>query len=354
MENILYYPYINIPRTDWSLRTLLYYNQIGSIVPQNYFYEPERYDQFMREMVQNELVIPINPIEILEKPWEISKPFIDYVESKEFKLRERRNSFRKGKTDRINENKFKLNGPKIHANKFDSEIFYQLEQAGLAKRENNEWYIVEQRTANDLMSFLASIVGGKLNFLPTTDMQVRKAPFTNSSNKVYKTKRKDNVRREIILKELIPFPEQIDLLQLRRFKDKYPDLLNRFKNKVELIALDHNLDEESQLFKETIKELDYQKEELSAKMNESRFGQLMFGTVCGITGAVIGLASAGTTGALVGSLSALPSFDNAIHSALKIEGVENITDQSGMKYLALVDKKIRRPGANKKYSAFGR
>ncbi|PKP33292.1 MAG: kinase [Bacteroidetes bacterium HGW-Bacteroidetes-16] len=350
MENLLYYPYINVPRTDWTIRTLLYYNQVGSIVPQNYFYEPEKYDNFMRVLVQNELVIPINPIEVLERPWEISRPFIDYINTKEFKLRQRRVQFQGAKYGKIHENKLNLNGPKIHVDKFDDEIFYQLEQAGLARREDHEWFIVEQRTANDLMSFLASVIGGKLGFLPTTDMQVRKVPFTNSSKKVYKTMKKDNLRREVILKEVIPFPEQIDLKQLRRFKDKHPDLLNSFKNKVELIALDHNIDEESQLFKETIRELNYQKEELSAKMNESRFGQLIFGTVCGITGAIIALASAGTTGALVGTFTALPAFANAIHSALQIERVENITDQSGMKYLALIDKKIRRPCAENAYS----
>jgi len=342
MENLLYYPYINIPRTDWSIRTLLYYNQIGSIVPQNYFYEPERYTPFMLEMVQNELVVPINPFEVLDKPWEISKPFIDYVDSKDFKQKKRRGSFSNGTMSRINENKFNLNGPKIHVDKFDGEIFYQLEQAGLAKRENHEWYIVEQRTAHDLMSFLATVIGRKLDFLPATDLQVKKVPFTNSTKKVYKSQRKENIRREIILRELIPFPEQIDLLQLRRFKDKHLDLLNKFKNKVELIALDPNMEEESQLFKETIKELEFRKEELSAKMNESMFGDLMFGTVCGVSGATIGLASAGTSGALVASLAALPSFLNAIHSALKIEKVVNATDTTGLKYLALVDKKMRK------------
>lgn len=65
MSNLLYYPYINVPRTDWTLRTLLYYDNIGSIVPQEYFYEPERnYDEFMLELVRNELVTPINPIKI--------------------------------------------------------------------------------------------------------------------------------------------------------------------------------------------------------------------------------------------------------------------------------------------------
>ncbi len=348
MENLLYYPYINIPRTDWTVRTLIYYNQVGSIVPQNYFYEPERYDKDMRELVQNELVIPINPIEVLDRPWEISKPFINYVNSKEFSVRQRRENFKQKKYGRIHRGKF--NGQRIHTEKFDREIFYQLEQAGLAEREDDEWFRVEQETANDLMSFLASVIGGKLDFLPATDIQVRKATFTNNSKKIYQTKRNENIRREIILSELIPFPEQIDLNKLRKFKDKHIDLLNRFRNKIELIALNPNLEEESLLFKETIKELNYQKDELTAKMNESKFGQLIFGTVCGITGAIIGLASAGTTGALVGSFSALPSFANAVYSALKIERVENITDQSGMKYLALVDKKLRKPAANKSYN----
>jgi len=341
MDNLLYYPYINVPRTDWTLRTLLYYNQVGSIVPQSYFNEPEKYDRFMRELVINELVITINPMEVLDRPWEISRPFIDYINSDEFMMRQRRDHFQRGRIGMIHENKFEFNGPRIHVDKFDGEIFYQLEQAGLAKRKDYEWYVVEQKTANDLMSFLASVIGGKLNFLPTTDVQVRNVAFTNISKSVYKTKTKENIRREVILKELIPFPEQIDLMQLKKFKEKHIDLLDRFKNKVELIVLDSKLEEESQLFKETIKDLIYDKEELSAKMNESKFGQLMFGTVCGITGAVIGLAAAGTTGALVGSLSALPSFANAIHSAMQIERIENITNQSGMKYLALIDKKIK-------------
>ena len=199
MDNLLYYPYINVPRTDWTIRTLLYYNHIGSIVPQNYFYEPNKYDRFMRELVLNELVIPINPIEVLERPWEISRPFIEYINSEEFMLRQRREHFQGGRYGKIHNEKFEFNGPKIHIDKFDGDLFYQLEHAGLAERKDFEWYIVEQRTANDLMSFLASVIGTKLDFLPTTDVQVRNRPFTNSSKTVYKTKSKENVRREVIL-----------------------------------------------------------------------------------------------------------------------------------------------------------
>lgn len=51
MNNLLYYPYINLPNTDWTIRALLYYDNIGSIVPTQYFHEPEQYEPFMREVI---------------------------------------------------------------------------------------------------------------------------------------------------------------------------------------------------------------------------------------------------------------------------------------------------------------
>jgi len=77
---------------------------------------------------------------------------------------------------------------------------------------------------------------------------------------------------------------------------------------------------------------------LSSKMNENKLGPIFFGTICGATGAFIGL-TASTTGAFIG---ALPGFANAIYSAIQIETPEKIRDQSGLKYLALMDKRIRR------------
>ena len=31
--NILYYPEINIPRTEWAIRAFLYYDEVAAIVP---------------------------------------------------------------------------------------------------------------------------------------------------------------------------------------------------------------------------------------------------------------------------------------------------------------------------------
>ncbi len=344
MDNLLYYPYINIPPTQWTARALLYYNQVGTIVPQSYFYEPEQYEPFMRELVMSELVIPINPIEILENPWEISRPFLEYVNGKEFQLELRRTRFNPRKSGVINRQKFEPKKSDIHVDKFDGEIFYQLEQAGLASQIDGDWYSVESKTANELMSYLALVIGGKLGYLPTTDKYNKRFSISSRNKREFITKKKQQIKRELILDELIPYPEYIDLSNLRSFKDKHPNLLTAFKNKIELIALDPNIEEGSDLFNEMITELKLRKEELSAKMSESKMGQIFFGTVCGITGALYGLTTAQTPGAVIGGL---PGFASAVYSALKIERAEQVFDQSGMKYLALIDKQISAKAYNR-------
>lgn len=330
MDKILYFPYINLPKTDWTVRTLLYYDNIGSIVPQEYFYSPERnYEPFMLELVRSELVIPIDPIRTLENPWEVSRPFLNFLEENQKRLSQKRQTFIEGKHSRIHLDKF--SGARIHADKFDGEIFYQLEQMGLARRGENNWYQVEKYTANHLMKFLATVIGSKLQMQPTTDNYRKR--FISATNNSHRRK------RETILTSLIPFPEEIDFKKIRKFKDKHLDLLKAFKNRVEQIVLDENIIEGTEPFNVKVEELALRKNELTAKMNESQIKNIIFGSVCGVIGAYQGLAAAETTGAFIGGL---PGFASAIHSALKIEKAENVFDQSGLKYLALMDKRIRR------------
>lgn len=330
MNNLLYYPYINVPRTDWSLRTLLYYDNIGSIVPQEYFYDPERnYDEFMLELVRSELVTPINPIQVLENPWEITRPFLELVEHNQTILKTAQRNFRQGQRGNVHIDK--LNKTSIHADKFHDNVFYALEQLGLAERNARNWYSVEQRTANNLMAFLATVISAKTNRLPTTD-ELRPSYYRQRFNH-------ERIKRETILKNLIPFPEEIDLKKLLRFKEQHSRLLAAFRTKVELIALDPNILEGSPLFNSHLAELIQRKEELSAKMNESRFGSIVFGTVCGLIGAFTAFAPASTAGAF---FSGLFGFTNAVYSALQMERAEEVFDQSGLKYLALADRRLRR------------
>lgn len=343
MENLLYYPYINVPKANWTARTLLYYDNVGSIVPQRYFYHPNSYDPFMRKLVKNELIIPINPIEVLDNPWAITDPFIEYMGTEEFNLVKRVKSFQQGKRNKIHQDKFNFSGSRVHADKFSYEIFYQLEHAGLAIRKDNEWFLVEQKTAKELMSFLATVIGTKIDYRPTTDSLKFRFNY-KPSNSTYEFHKKKDKTRQKILRELIPFPQEIDINKLRDFKDKNLGLLKAFKNQIELIVLDDRYENNDALLNEKIKELKLRKEELYSKLIENRFGEIIFGTVCGISGATYGFLQADTIGATIG---AIPGFAHAVYSAMRIENPEKIFDQSGMKYLALVDKKLIKPVANK-------
>ena len=79
MSNLLYYPHINLPNSAWTIRAILYYENIGSIIPEQYFYEPEHFEPFMREALRNELIEFINPIDALDNPGHVSDVFLTYL-----------------------------------------------------------------------------------------------------------------------------------------------------------------------------------------------------------------------------------------------------------------------------------
>ena len=93
MNSLLYYPYINLPKNNWTIRALLYYDNVNSIVPEQYFNEPERYDPFMQEAILQELITPVNPMYVLDNPHEISIKFIEYLSAKNDVIERRRRFF---------------------------------------------------------------------------------------------------------------------------------------------------------------------------------------------------------------------------------------------------------------------
>lgn len=93
MKSLLYYPYINLPQNDWTIRALLYYDNVNAIVPTQYFYEPEHYNPFMREAIMNELITPINPMDVLNNPYEVSLRFIEYLSARKSVIERRRSFF---------------------------------------------------------------------------------------------------------------------------------------------------------------------------------------------------------------------------------------------------------------------
>lgn len=323
MNNLLYYPHIDLPRTEWTLRTLLYYDNIGSIVPQEYFFNPDRHDPFMRDLMQTGLVTAIDPISELDNPERSTEPFLQHINNNRDKLEKATRRFSMEQEN----SPHKL--ARIHSDKFHDSVFYGLKQLGLAQDSNNGWCLVDRKIGYELMLFLATIVAAKTKRLPATDY-IRPRYYKQ-------TFAKEQAKRETILNQLIPFPEDIDLTRLQRFKDRHSDLLREFRTQVELIVFDPNIKEGTQLFHYRVSELCERKEQLTARMSESNFNKIMYGTAAGIIGAFIGLPVGDGWGGLVG---AMPGFASTVHSAMQIERVEDIFDQSGMKYLALADKRL--------------
>lgn len=220
-DKLLYYPYVNLPKEDWTLRALLYYDNIGSIVPYECFDNPEaHYEPFMLELVKNELVIPINPMasELSIDFSDFSKRFFGLLNSNRFQLLQKQREF-KVVQEKINSKKGSSNFKRILSGKFEHGIFHELKRMELAMSDpsNNGFFIVESLTGDYLIRFLATVISKKLNMLPATDTFNRNLKSSDSL--------KERVKREIILKELIPFPQRIDLKQLRKFKDQHPSLL---------------------------------------------------------------------------------------------------------------------------------
>lgn len=107
-----------------------------------------------------------------------------------------------------------------------------------------------------------------------------------------------------------------------------------------MIVLDDRFEINSQLFEEKVKEIIYDKEELSARMKDSSLGGIIFGGVYGVMQGFMGMAVAENP---LGLVLGIPEFTKSIKKAIHYEKPEDAIDPTGVKYLALLDinKRIR-------------
>jgi hypothetical protein len=61
MNVVIYYPYIRVPESAWFSRLLLYWDDVATIVPEDWIYAPERLGPYTQELVQRNLVIQAFP-----------------------------------------------------------------------------------------------------------------------------------------------------------------------------------------------------------------------------------------------------------------------------------------------------
>ena len=328
-DKILYYPYINIPNTLWTSRALLYWDNVGVIVPEEYIYNPENLNGFMRDLVTANLVDQIIPRNFTEDLPKFKDGFLEIILSSQFNINRKRRNFR-------NRKHFKL-----HVEKFDNGIMEVLRELGLARMDDWPWWIVEEETARMLMTYLASVISIIDNRNPMTDSIVEIGNHRSFSTPKNSTKYEEI--RERLLNDILPLPTEIRTRDLVRIKEDYQPELRRFRIQVEkLITTLSQFKNPSDLerqFELEIKEIKESKEFVLAKLKERNMGKLVFGTLS--TLAATGISVAQTPKELF--YWTIPSIINTVWSAVENHRKEEISRSEPFSYLALVENKIGSP-----------
>lgn len=230
-SNALYFPFISVPDSKWTIKTLLYWDKLSSIVPTDFVHEPRLHSDFMRSLVSEGLVEQIFPGEHLWRIDDFEDIFINYIEKK---IMQRR----RGKFAELTKNgKIYNNRVPVHIEKI-GELPRWLEEQNLANRIDDSWYEIEDWVATPFMAYLANVLG-------SIDV-VDAAPVTDSLylSKYYQVYEKPSTRyiqepREYILEHLLPVPdENINLEKLLKFKQNYGHLLPKLREKIETYSVE--------------------------------------------------------------------------------------------------------------------
>jgi hypothetical protein len=321
MQKLLFYPQINFPNSKWSVRTFLYWDNVGIIVPD--IRDNQIIDDFTKTLIDINFIHKVDPYSISN--------FNKYQESLRTVIFSDNNLIR----DSILNFK-KSNYVKIHSRKFDYHLFKELEIIGVAKNINNsDWYYVEKNLGSLMMNFLTTTLSFEHDYIPTTDSPLNlRIEYNSVLNDVqYNSRNIKHAVRSKILDELMPYPIDFDITKLRKFKEKYQSDLINFRNHIENIVFKISIitDENQRdfLLNNEVLEINNKKVELFNKMKVFNLSKIVFGGACGLVATAIPLISDP-------SFPQIPAFVYGIYSLYNEINRPKINNP--IKYLALTDK----------------
>jgi hypothetical protein len=300
----IYYPYIEVPNSPWFTRVLLYWDEVGAIVPYQFIENPDKLGPYMVGLVREQLVHQVMPGAYLWQLRNFDDAFLTYVDQQHWDARSAVGEW-----------------PNVHMEKLQS-LGEKLRERGLARGDkvnrHSPWYEVEPRTANAFMAYLAGVLGQfpSLCFSPITDEPQSLTPFLDE-----RSHRKAPIRR-LVLDGLLPSPSgEVNPGALADFKSKHRRSLRAFRRDVEdkISELTHIADENelNQRIQDVVANMRDHIDELSARMREERnWPKVGFGTLCAIVGAGVSacqaLANADYTLGISGAaLSVAPAIFDA-------------------------------------------
>ena len=346
-DGVLYFPYISVPQNAWFARVLLYWDEVGSIVPEPHADDLSRVSDFMRDLVRAELVRPIVPERFDSRLGAAMGPFLNFVDSDAEIAARAKAGFGSGQATR--------GGSKpgtvmhIHRGKFGIVLGRQLIDRGLARpagdgRRPREWLEVESRTASAFMAHLAATLGSfeDVDMDPITDSLSSLEPFAPTAPAEPLALAAE--LRMGVLEGVLPGPEEdLSVAALVDFKERHGEHLGRFRRHVENHVLDlatiPDADVREAKRRLFMDELADEIAEIQVRM-QPKWTKLVFGTLCGVLGAAIPVGAALATGALPVAGAALPGLMNAVYSAQAAVRRSGDTGRHPLAYAALARERF--------------
>lgn len=228
-DQLLYFPYIRIPQTKWLTQTLLYWDQVSTIVPIESIANPESLGPYMQGLLQEGLVRQVIPGQYIHEIPNFEAAFGRYIANLGPALKARRTCFpREG-------------GLHIHIEKMGG-IGDMLVDQGLAQSRNYPWYEVEPASANDFMLYLAAVLGQlpSVASSPITDDRINLSnfshagPFSHAGQARSLVVQRYQPLRISILNKILPIPNcSIEPGVIKAFKEKHHEMLVGFRRRVE-------------------------------------------------------------------------------------------------------------------------
>ena len=328
MLHAIYYPYIRVPDNPWFTRTLLYWDDVGAIVPYEYIEHPESLGDHMVALVRENLVTQVVPGMHLSKVPRFASAFLDHVDAKAAR--------RLAPTDQW---------PKVHMEKLQG-VAEGLCQRGLARKDGSAqyspWYAIDPDTADDFMAYLAAVLGqipGEREFVPVTDQVngLRRFRFPAPS-----VGRRTPIR-ELVVPRLLPSPStNIEAGRLAEFKARHTAELRDFRREIERrisewALIDDDADRDVAI-KEGVRELQDRVSEVAAMMERARWPRLDFGGFCTVVGSGITALSAVATDDLALLAGAGLSLAPAVYDAFR--GADRANADRPLAYAVLAARKF--------------
>jgi len=314
-DNVLYFPYIEVPKSSWFTRVLLYWDEVGSIVPSEYQQQRARLGSYMQELIETGLVKEVIPAKYHSAVPEFRSAFLELIDRSSYIKKRRDIALQKHETIRIHIEKMLGNG-----------LTADLVERGLAKPGRYPWWEVETTTANLFMGYLASVLGrlDELRMCPITDNIDALSVFSRTPQRVLSRRSLVEQLRMHVITDILPSPEHVvPVRELLDFKQRHSSLLPNFRRQIEAFLIDLSIipeaedrDERIQMFKD---QANQKIEEIISKMNERRWPRIVLGEVCSIVAAAIPGISVVVTGNAPLALAALPGLISATYLAFRSE-----------------------------------